>query len=270
LDLGSSYDITWDDNFTDNVSLKLYRGGVFAGTITSSTASDGLFTWSIPTDLQESDNYKIKIQNISESAINDLSDNYFSLTSPGIVSLSIDSVNLMGSEGTIDIYMENNTSVSGYQFVINDSPDIINITGVQDLSDSDFSLSSSEDGQILAFSFTGGVIQPSSGLLLYANFEVIDNQETTLCIQDAVFSDPSADPLVVNTGDCITFEMTNTLMGDINFDGTLNVLDAVLLVNAVLDPGLLNDAEFQAADLNSDDTLNVLDVVSLINIILNP
>jgi len=270
LDLGSSYDITWDDNFTDNVSLKLYRGGVFAGTITSSTASDGLFTWSIPTDLQESDNYKIKIQNISESAINDLSDNYFSLTSPGIVSLSIDSVNLIGSEGTIDIYMENNTSVSGYQFVINDSPDIINITGVQDLSDSDFSLSSSEDGQILAFSFTGGVIQPSSGLLLYANFEVIDNQETTLCIQDAVFSDPSADPLVVNTGDCITFEMTNTLMGDINFDGTLNVLDAVLLVNAVLDPGLLNDAEFQAADLNSDDTLNVLDVVSLINIILNP
>ena len=270
LDLGSSYEITWNDNFSDNVSLKLYRGGVFAGTITSSTVSDGSFTWSIPTDLQESDNYKIKIQNVSESAINDLSDNYFSLTSPGLVSLSIDNINLTGSEGTIDIYMENNTSVSGYQFIINDSPDIINITGVQDLSDSDFSLSSSESGQILAFSFTGGVIQPSSGLLLYASFEVVNNQETTICIQDAVFSNPSADPLVVDTGDCIDIEMANILMGDINFDGILNVLDAVLLVNAVLDPGILNDAEFEAADFNSDDILNVLDVVSLINIILTP
>ena len=64
--------------------------------------------------------------------------------------------------------------------------------------------------------------------------------------------------------------MANILMGDINFDGILNVLDAVLLVNAVLDPGLLNDAEFQAADFNTDGLLNVLDVVSLINIILTP
>ena len=270
LDLGTNYEITWDDNFSDNVSLKLYRGGVFAATISSSTESDGSFNWTIPTDLQENDNYKIKIQNVSESVINDLSDNNFSITSPGIIYLSIDSVSLTGSEGTIDIYMENNTSVSGYQFVINDSPDVINITGVQDLSDSDFSLSSSEGGQILAFSFTGGVIQPSSGLLLYATFEVVDNQETTLCIQDAVFSDPSADPLIVNIGDCVTFEMANILMGDINFDGILNVLDAVLLVNAVLDPGLLNDAEFQAADFNTDGLLNVLDVVSLINIILTP
>ena len=105
---------------------------------------------------------------------------------------------------------------------------------------------------------------------MYATFEVVDNQETTLCIQDAVFSDPSADPLVVNEGDCFTFEMASILMGDINFDGILNVLDAVLLVNAVLNPGLLDDAEFQAADFNTDGFLNVLDVVSLINIILTP
>jgi len=269
LSMGNIYEITWDDNFNDNVSLKLYRGGVFAGTISSSTASDGSFDWSIPTNLQESDNYKIKIQNISESSISDWSDNDFSISSPGIVFLSIDSTSLTGSEGLIDIYMENNISVSGYQFIINDNPNVINITGVEDLSESDFSLSSSESGQILAFSFTGGVIQPSSGLLLSASFEVIDNQETQLCIEEAVFSDPSADPLIVNLGDCLNFEMTPVLLGDVNFDGLLNVLDAVLLVNAVVNQELFNDAEFQAADLNEDNLLNVLDVVILVNLILN-
>ena len=53
-------------------SLKLYRGGVFATTIASSTASDGSFTWTVPTDLQENDNYEgdLKVfkddENVSE------------------------------------------------------------------------------------------------------------------------------------------------------------------------------------------------------------
>ena len=80
---------------------------------------------------------------------------------------------------------------------------------------------------------------------------------------------PAADILHTIHND-LNIEMANILMGVIYFVGILNVLDAVLLVNAVLDPGILNDAEFEAADFNSDDILNVLDVVSLINIILTP
>ena len=56
------------------------------------------------------------------------------------------------------------------------------------------------------------------------------------------------------------------MIGDMNDDGVVNVLDVVLLVNSVLNGDSAND--YPQADVNGDGTLNVLDVVLLINIIL--
>ena len=54
--------------------------------------------------------------------------------------------------------------------------------------------------------------------------------------------------------------------GDVNGDGTLNVLDVVSIVNFVLGNGSVT---FEcAADFNGDLSVNVLDVVSLVNEIL--
>jgi len=55
----------------------------------------------------------------------------------------------------------------------------------------------------------------------------------------------------------------DTILGDINGDGTLNILDIVSLVNLVLAGDYVD-----AADLNQDDALNILDIVSLVNLIL--
>ncbi len=52
--------------------------------------------------------------------------------------------------------------------------------------------------------------------------------------------------------------------GDINGDGATNVLDVVVLANAVL-----NGTPLLGGDINGDGQLNVLDIVSLVNIILN-
>ena len=57
-------------------------------------------------------------------------------------------------------------------------------------------------------------------------------------------------------------------VGDVNFDGTVNVLDVVLMVNYILNSGGFNDAQFEAGDFNSDDTINVLDVVQITNLIM--
>ena len=54
-----------------------------------------------------------------------------------------------------------------------------------------------------------------------------------------------------------------SLIGDINDDESLNVLDIVLLVNAILD-----GTDSSCSDLNSDGIINILDVVLLIEIIL--
>ncbi len=55
------------------------------------------------------------------------------------------------------------------------------------------------------------------------------------------------------------------IIGDINGDGTINVIDIVMTVDLIL-----NNNYDSVADINEDGLLNVLDVVILIDWILNP
>ena len=56
-----------------------------------------------------------------------------------------------------------------------------------------------------------------------------------------------------------------SIMGDMNSDGTLNILDVVALVNMIINEGESNPL----GDMNSDGQYNILDVVILANIILD-
>ena len=59
---------------------------------------------------------------------------------------------------------------------------------------------------------------------------------------------------------------TTLLIGDLNLDGDINVLDVVSLVSLILD----SSSEYvESGDLNLDGELNVLDVVNLVQLILN-
>ena len=58
------------------------------------------------------------------------------------------------------------------------------------------------------------------------------------------------------------------LLGDVNDDEIINVIDIVNLVNHVLGLSSLADSQLCAADLNEDGIINVLDVVNLVNLIL--
>ena len=165
--------------------------------------------------------------------------------------------------------MTNEVPVAGYQFIINDSPNYIDIVGLEDLADSGFTLSSSEAGQVLAFSLLGETIDPSSGLLVSAEFETSSSNSIELCLEEPVFSNSSGNAIQVIVGDCVDVELYQVLAGDLNQDTVIDVLDAVLLVNGVLNPDSLNDNQAAAGDVNSDGILNVLDLVLLINLILN-
>jgi len=56
-----------------------------------------------------------------------------------------------------------------------------------------------------------------------------------------------------------------TLKGDVNGDGYVDISDVVALVNAIL-----NDSGFnEACYINSDNTVDISDVVALVNLILN-
>ena len=56
------------------------------------------------------------------------------------------------------------------------------------------------------------------------------------------------------------------IVGDINNDEAVDVLDIVVLVNMVLG---FESANFQIADINSDGSVNIQDIILVVNIILN-
>ena len=62
---------------------------------------------------------------------------------------------------------------------------------------------------------------------------------------------------------------SEVMHGDVDFNGDINVLDVVLLINFILEVDTPNSDQFAAGDINGDGVLNVLDVVSLVNLILS-
>ena len=87
-------------------------------------------------------------------------------------------------------------------------------------------------------------IVDQEGILQYANNEI--DTEWMLYILDELT------------------EGNQGMLGDINGDSTLNILDLVSLVNLILSGEYMD-----TGDLNEDGTLNILDVVLLANLILN-
>ena len=61
----------------------------------------------------------------------------------------------------------------------------------------------------------------------------------------------------------ITMSYNDVVLGDLDGNGTINILDVIILVNFVLSDGYSSEA-----DINADGYCNVLDVVILVNMIL--
>tara|TARA_B100001750_G_scaffold117157_1_gene92889 strand:- start:139 stop:435 length:297 start_codon:yes stop_codon:yes gene_type:complete len=63
----------------------------------------------------------------------------------------------------------------------------------------------------------------------------------------------------------VEYNLTEEIMlGDQNYDGLVNILDVVQLVNLILDGGYED-----IGDLNNDGVTNIQDIILIINIILN-
>ena len=88
-----------------------------------------------------------------------------------------------------------------------------------------------------------------------------------LCFADAVVADISGNPITTGIGDCVSTELA-ILPGDVNFDGNVDVLDVVAIVNHVLGNSELGETAQVAADVNGDGNVDVLDVVAIVNVIL--
>ena len=85
----TSEDIIWTSTGTiSDVKIELYKEGVFVMEIVASTSNDGSYTWAIPSGLENSTQYQIKISDVSNSATYDFSE-YFEIYTLIIDSLTI-------------------------------------------------------------------------------------------------------------------------------------------------------------------------------------
>ena len=85
--------------------------------------------------------------------------------------------------------------------------------------------------------------------------QVLDDDD----VCEALLEYPSTASQYLTNIDC-----TNSVVGDINGDSTVNIQDVILAVNLII-----SNEYNEFADLNLDNTINVLDIVQLVNIILN-
>ena len=63
---------------------------------------------------------------------------------------------------------------------------------------------------------------------------------------------------------CFETDCPEQILGDVNFDGIINILDIVQVINIIMQGGEYN----QYADVTQDGIVNVLDIVTLVNWVL--
>ena len=58
-------------------------------------------------------------------------------------------------------------------------------------------------------------------------------------------------------------------MGDVTYDGVVNILDIVQTVNYILGQISFEDDQILQADFNEDNSVDILDIVQIVNYVLS-
>lgn len=123
--------------------------------------------------------------------------------------------------------------------------------------------------QVLIYSMSNTPIEGNEGALFSLDFTASDGTEyrdTELQVTDIVLSDAKGKNYAseVNLSIKATFD---TVLGDVNGDGLVNIADAIGLVNYILGKAAFEVDEL-AADANEDGILNITDAIAIVNLIL--
>lgn len=89
---GTTQSITWNSSgVSGNVKIE-YKKGIVTGTIASSVANTGSYSWSIPTSQETRNDYKIVVTSLADSSVKDESNSTFTIADPD-AALSVTSPN---------------------------------------------------------------------------------------------------------------------------------------------------------------------------------
>ena len=113
-----------------------------------------------------------------------------------------------------------------------------------------------------------GGIKPGTGSIAELTLDVAQDTplgEYDVTLADGLLMDRPYDEILPDLVDGL---FTVVAQGDVNGDGSVNIVDAVLTVNILLGIYQPTQGELSVADCNDDDQVNILDVVCTVNIIL--
>ena len=209
-------------------------------------------------------------------ASDQLVDSVLSVTAPNVTLAA-------GDTTALSISLNNGEMVTynGYQFDIT-FPE--GVTIAKDGSDFAYSLSDRYTGEmlvkvhdfgdghyrILVFSLTNTTITGTEGaiitLSLAASDDIQDGNHTGSISQIRLSTTSLVTLLAADT----TFNIIvgNFIMGDVNHDGIVDVVDVMATVSKALGKGV-TPFHAEQADINKDGEIDVSDVMSIVNIVLN-
>jgi hypothetical protein len=124
--------------------------------------------------------------------------------------------------------------------------------------------------ELTASSTTAGIVDTGTGAIAIVHFTISPGtqfgQFSNLLIEELIIYDAEGDSVQTETTDSYIGVFCR---GDVNLDGTVNVLDMINTINFILSVGdPPTDFELWAADCTGDTNIDVLDVLGIANVLL--
>lgn len=168
----------------------------------------------------------------------------------------------VGERLNVDIQIVDAQDVVGYELTVGFDPTVLRYIGggnADYLPEGAFTLSPIVLNNAIYIAATSiiGAASDSKGKLATLTFEVVAAKASTLQLREVILSDSAGMPLSVATREGRIETVWLPLIGDVNEDGKVNILDLTLVASS-----------FTAAspvpprvDVNADGTVNILDMV---------
>ena len=106
---GTSYWISWNDDFVEGVNIELFKNGSWDSNIATNVLGSA-YSWTIPVTQSPSTHYKVEVYSTLDSTnLHDFSDNYFEIVPQTMMSVYPNPAN-----NQVTVNMENMRSDNGY------------------------------------------------------------------------------------------------------------------------------------------------------------